>query len=370
MMKSKVLLLLLLFSILSPRHIITNAQNEEEDKDIVDPCEGRMAFVTGATGSLGGMATHRLLDENFCVRILTRNATKTQEKFGDTYRKIDVVVGQLGDGTSVEQAFARHGPAISHVVFTAGGEEADFDMVNNLGVAECAQALHSSSSATKKSMVVISAAWVSKPYSLASILFNSLYDKLPMAVYLQGEDVLRKVAADYDSFSYVILRAGRLVPDNDYPVDSSKGLLFAQGDTFFFWGPAGAPGMCHGQLTNAVITAMQVEGKITVEVTGGTTDPHDVAVYTGLRQDDPLEIVPYEDVTKCHLDALWMLKACLVLYVIVLLLGCWFLAKKSMLGTSFFILASFPTFCVIWTFTLGHISVLNCVNQANVSNEL
>mmetsp|Transcript_11848 Transcript_11848/g.28429 ORF Transcript_11848/g.28429 Transcript_11848/m.28429 type:complete len:148 (+) Transcript_11848:746-1189(+) len=60
--------------------------------------------------------------------------------------------------------------------------------------------------------------------------------------------------------------------------------------------------MCHRQLTDAVMTAMQVEGKMTIEVTGGTTDPHDVAVYTGFRHDDPLQIVPYEDVTKCHLD--------------------------------------------------------------------
>lgn len=187
---------------------------------------------------------------------------------------MELEVGDLGNEAAVVAAFAPRATsghaAVSHVLFCAGGELADFDAVNNRGVQYVAQ---QAVQAGTTSVVVISAAWVSKPYSLASLLFNSLYPSWPMARHMQGEQVLRQVVALSTNTNYVILRAGRLVPDEEYPTETAPmGLLYQQGDNFYFWGPAGQPGMCNTQLANAVLTAMQVQGKYTVEVTGGSVN--------------------------------------------------------------------------------------------------
>lgn len=356
-MKLKCLLLSLLFSLATAE--------DEAPPTPPNPCEGRMALVTGGTGQVGGLVTQRLLAENYCVRVLTRNETKAKEKLGGD--RIEIVVGQLGDdGISVAKAF--EGPApVSHVIFTAGGEDADFDAVNNRGVAECARALQASSAA-KKSMVVISAAWVSKPYSMASILFNALYDNFPMAKHLQGEDVLRKTAAESKGFHYAILRAGRLVSDEEYPDKGAKGLLYQQGDSFFFFGPAGSPGISYTQLAESVMTAMKIEKKVTVEITGGITDVDDTSIYAEFREDNALDIVPYDDVEKYHANALWTFKVCGIVYLI--LLGFLLLQVKSVLAAPFLLLASAIAFFVVWTKVLGVLSVFDCANESNKSAEL
>ena len=236
---------------------------DEQDESSSSPCHGRLALVTGATGRVGTMVTKSLHEQGFCLRILSRNATKAKTKFGTVLDdgKMELQVGDLGNEASVAAAFAPRATsghaAVSHVVFCAGGEEADFDAVNNRGVQYVAQ---QAVKAGTTSVVVISAAWVSKPYSLASLLFNSLYPSWPMARHMQGEEVLRQVAALSSNMNYVILRAGRLVPDEEYPSHTAApmGLQYQQGDNFYFWGPAGQPGMCNTQLANAVLTAMQV----------------------------------------------------------------------------------------------------------------
>lgn len=66
-----------------------------------------------------------------------------------------------------------------------------------------------------------------------------------------------------------------------------EGLTYQQGDSFDFFGIAGRPGMARSQLAQAVITALNVEGKYTVEVTGsGTANLNDATVYENLYQDE------------------------------------------------------------------------------------
>jgi len=221
-------------------------------------------------------------------------------------QRLDFVEGTLGDGVSVPKAFEssqRFGAdtAVSHVVFIAGGEDADFDAVNRRGVAECAK---QAAEAGSESMVVVSAAWVSKPYSLASVLFNSLYDDLPMSKHLQGEDTLREIGREHPSLNYVVLRAARLVPDDEYHPDAANGLWIAQDDNFAFFGPAGNPGMSQTLLARSVVTAMKVKGKYTVQITSGSILPDDVAIYGTLVQDSASStLVTPEEIDRWHQQA-------------------------------------------------------------------
>jgi len=177
-------------------------------------------------------------------------------------------------------------------------------------------------------MVVISTAWASKPYAIASLLFNSMYNSIPMACHYMGEMELRRQAffhqqdADHHHhLNYVILRAGGLNSDEryaqKYPEAVQQGLTYQQGDTFTFLGPAGRPGMSRTQLAHAVATAVDVQGRYTVEVTGsGTVGLDDASVYeTTLKQDgaDVTEISPSnEEIMRIHTQAVSELRATLV----------------------------------------------------------
>jgi nucleoside-diphosphate-sugar epimerase len=303
--------LLLLLAIFSSYTVAEETVAEEED-DTSHECEGRLVLVTGGSGHTGTLATQLLLKRGFCVRVFTRNEQKARKKLDlilndyESQYHIEFAEGELGDGVSVQkEAFrprAESGKvSVSHVVFAAGGEQADFDAVNHRGVAECAlEAVRVGAT----SMVVISAAWVTKPYSVASLLFNSVYPSLPMALHLQGEDTLRQASSADPAFNYVIIRAGRLVGDEEYPEDGPKGLTLAQGDSFSFFGPAGLPGMCHTQLAHAVVTALQVKGKYTVEMTSGEMDADDSnSAYQELVQDGSVRTTSDTDIARLHARA-------------------------------------------------------------------
>ena len=302
-------------------------------------CQGRLALVTGGTGQTGRLVTTELLRAGFCVRILTRSVSKGENIFfqmldiddDNRRQQLEFVEGTLGDGISVPKAFEssqRFGvdTAVSHVVFIAGGEDADFDAVNHRGVAECAK---QAAKAESESMVVVSAAWVSKPYSLASLLFNSLYDDLPMSKHLQGENVLREIGRkQHPSLNYVVLRAGRLVPDDEYPQDAADGLWIAQDDNFAFFGPAGNPGMSQTLLAKSVVTAMKVKGKYTVQITSGSsTLPDDVTIYSTLLQDSASSTLETpEEIDRWHQQAVTDFKVmfasiCVGTLVLFVLLG-------------------------------------------------
>ena len=310
-------------------------------------CHKGLVFLTGATGSVGSLATKQLLDQGFCVRIFTPHLSQArtqlaflEENLDTSKARLEFVEGQLGDG-SVLRAFEPRESSgytsVTHVLFAAAGGSAskDMDAIHHRGVAECAEAAAQSGSV--RSMVVISAAWVSKPYSLSSILFNSMYDNLPSAKHLQGEDALRSVVHNQDCamdsndegyagnqtcssggipLSYVILRSGHVTPDEDFDVDEDipQGIKFSQEDAFRFSAGGRGGTMSHSQLAHAAVAALKVQGKYTVEVSGsGKIDPEDVSQYDGLSQDDDAEFDRYysnrtttitvQDVERVHAQA-------------------------------------------------------------------
>ena len=255
------------------------------------------ALITGATGRTGKIVTKLLLDQGFRVRIFCRHVQRARNEavFSNENVNVEFFQGDLGCIQDIKAAFVDTGSGnkkLTHVVFMAGGEGADYSAVNCRGVAECAKRAANCDSI--RHFVVISSAWATRPYSIASLLFNSIYfDTLPMASHYLGEQALRRAAATGPSrnLNYVILRAGGLNSDDryaqKYPEASKMGLTYQQGDTFKFLGIAGRPGMSRTQLANAVVSAVDVEGRYTVEVTGsGTVDPEDASIYQLLVQDE------------------------------------------------------------------------------------
>ena len=259
-------------------------------------------LVTGGTGRTGLVAIQQLLSdrkEGFCVRVLTRNVTKAQGLLkgydtsaagGGDFTRLDFVSADLGNAQDIAKSF--EGISVQHILYAAGGEQADWNAVNRVGLWNMAeQAVQHK----VESMVVISAAWVTKPYSIAGLLFNWLYNSRPMALHLQGELLMQRAvmnaaaAAKGHSMNYVIIRAGRLVSDEEYDAvpENPKGISMAQGDSYLFLGPAGQPGMSTSQLGKAIVGAMHVQGKYTVEMTCGDLDPLSSGnAYTSMEQDD------------------------------------------------------------------------------------
>lgn len=252
-----------------------------------------VALLTGATGRTGQIVTKKLIQEGFEICIFCRDAQTARDIFGNENKTIQFYEGDIGDTDDIEETFAtianQNKRQLTHVVFMAGGEGADYRLVNYQGVA--AFATQAATYESISNFVVISSAWATRPYSIASLLFNSIYrDMVPMASHYLGEQALRKAAAG-NKLNYVILRAGGLNSDDryrqKYPEAASMGLTYQQKDIFEFLGKAGRPGMCRSQLANAVVSAINIQGKYTVEVTGsGTIDPEDSTVYQTLVPDN------------------------------------------------------------------------------------
>lgn len=283
------------------------------------------ALMTGATGRTGQIVARLLLEQRgFAgLRVLARNTSQARELLAPIVAAavqsannnsatpiVEYCPCDLGDAAAVEAAFAlnsnNNSINITHVVFCAGGDGADYRAVNYRGLAQCARIAASSTSI--RQVVVISTAWATRPYSAAALLFNALFsDSTPMAVHYLGERELRRAACGNGGFDYVILRPGalknepsvqfpdaveksyaKLFPDYDA---SSDGLTYRQGDSFQFLGPPGRFGMTRTQLAHAVLSAINVEGRYTVEVTNcGATALDDASVYQSLlRQDEPCD---------------------------------------------------------------------------------
>jgi nucleoside-diphosphate-sugar epimerase len=257
------------------------------------------ALITGATGRTGKIVTELLLEQGFRVRIFCRDLQRARNEAafsnGEENVNVEFFQGDLGCIEDIRAAFVDAGSGdnkLTHVVFMAGGEGADYRAVNSRGVAECAQ--QAVNCVSIRHFVVISSAWATRPYSIASLLFNSIYfDTLPMASHYLGEQALRRAAGNGPSrnLNYVILRAGGLNSDDryvqKYPEAAEMGLTYQQGDTFEFLGIAGRPGMSRTQLAKAVVSAVDIEGRYTVELTGsGTVDPENASIYQQLVQDE------------------------------------------------------------------------------------
>jgi uncharacterized protein YbjT (DUF2867 family) len=279
-----------------------------------------VALLTGATGRTGQLVTNMLLDQGYHVRIFCRDESKAKKLFDEINPNpnpnIQYCQGDLGNPKDIESAFSSSSQPLTHVVFMAGGEGADYRCVNYQGVAAvCQQAVQCE---TIRQLVVISAAWNTRPYSIASLLFNGLYpDTVPMASHFLGEQALRQaVASAGNKLNYVILRAGGLNSDDNYAekypeAAKNNGLTYQQGDTFKFLGIAGRPGMSRSQLANAVVTAATKapNGRYTVEVTGsGSTAWTDGSTYNNLKQDDQSSTCKEDELYAIHTQAVQQLK--------------------------------------------------------------
>jgi nucleoside-diphosphate-sugar epimerase len=266
-----------------------------------------VALITGATGRTGKLVTNLLLEKGFDVCMYCRDEVAARQSFHNP--NIDFFQGDITKKKDIEAAYSRK--QFTHVIFMAGGDGADYRTVNYHGVASFAQ--QATQCDTIEHFVVISTAWATKPYSIASILFNSLYtDSVPMASHYLGEEALRKVSSDTNGrLNYVILRAGGLNTDENYakkyPNAVGMGLTYQQGDSFDFMGIAGRPGMARSQLAHAVVSALNVEGRYTVEVTGnGTVALDDSKIYQDFVQDNSVVISPTsqeEEIIRLHIDA-------------------------------------------------------------------
>jgi len=250
-----------------------------------------VALLTGATGRTGQLVTTKLLNQGFLVRIFCRDEEKARQTFG-LNPNIEFCCGDLSSTQDIEEAF-KSKKQLTHVVFMAGGEGADYNIVNFLGLKAFAEKAELCDSI--KHFVVISSAWATRPYSIAGLLFNSMYqDTVPMASHYLGEQALRSAACKTNGrLNYMILRAGGLNEDDryakKYPDAYAKGLTYQQGDNFDFLGIAGRPGMCRSQLADAVVSCINVQGRYTFEVTGsGNFERTDSSFYKSFEEDKVL----------------------------------------------------------------------------------
>lgn len=61
----------------------------------------KIILVIGATGMLGEPVARRLKEENFQVRVMTRDINKARKRFDKTF---EIVAGDVTDTTSLEKA--------------------------------------------------------------------------------------------------------------------------------------------------------------------------------------------------------------------------------------------------------------------------
>ena len=120
--------------------LVVNTVAQTAEEETSTKCQEGLVLITGGTGNIGSLTTKMLLKQGFCVRILTRNTTKANEKFANLFVNeqhtdgLEFVRGDLGDnGASVKRAFeataSLDNANVSHLVFAAGGDDADFDAV-------------------------------------------------------------------------------------------------------------------------------------------------------------------------------------------------------------------------------------------------
>lgn len=288
------------------------------------PPPPRLALVTGGTGRTGRLVCQLLADQGFSLRILARNVTQAQTLLAPLLSSssspttpasnnnaiVEFCQADMGQPDTIAAAFDSTTRPITHVVYTAGGDDTDYNAVSYQGVATCAQ--QAARVGTVQHFVFISTAWATRPYSIASLLFNSLYDTIPMACHFLGERELRRQATSVAKppFGYVIVRPGGLNADERYQqkfpevyAARQDSITYQQGDCFTFLGPAGRPGLCRSQLAHIVATAttgVTDGGHYTVEVTGsGNVNWDDASIYqTALQTDEQQDNVAGISVTN------------------------------------------------------------------------
>lgn len=311
------ILILLIIITLSLQCSDSNAFNFPILQGKLQPKKNNVCLLTGATGRTGKVVASKLLEQGWNLKIFCRDEQKARNLFQDNLPNIEFCQGDLENPDDIEKAFSSSNE-LTHVIFMAGGEDADYKLVNNKGVSMFAE--YAAKCKNIQKFVLISAAWTSRPFSIAALLFNSLYtETVPMASHFSGELALRQQASK-GNFNYIILRAGGLNSDErfakKYPEASKSGLTYEQGDKFEFLGIAGRPGMSRNQLANAVVSAANAkndDSSYTVEVTAsGSVGLTDSSIYADLEADVPLSetsiVTTEEDVLKVHTEAVSTLR--------------------------------------------------------------
>ncbi|MEB3217141.1 MAG: SDR family oxidoreductase [Nostocales cyanobacterium 94392] len=72
-----------------------------------------LILVAGATGGVGQLTVTKLLDKNFKVRVLTRNASKAENMFGG---KVEVTVGDIRELDTLPTAMT----SVTHIICCSG----------------------------------------------------------------------------------------------------------------------------------------------------------------------------------------------------------------------------------------------------------
>ena len=171
---------------------------------------GDGVLVIGGTGGVGQLVTQKLKNNNFNVRVTSRNVEGAKETLGDD---VDIFALDLINGSSAQLTAALEG--ISGVVISVGTtafptmkwrggntpKAIDEDAVTKIVKA-------ASAVPTMKKIVLITSVGVYRtdemPFKVLN-LFGVLDAKRA------GEDALKQSAATADNVDYVIVRPGRLI---------------------------------------------------------------------------------------------------------------------------------------------------------------
>lgn len=78
-----------------------------------DNLRGDRVLVAGATGGVGQLTVAKLLEKNYLVRVLVRNAHKAENMFD---RQVEIAVGDIRDPTTLTAAVEK----ITHIICCAG----------------------------------------------------------------------------------------------------------------------------------------------------------------------------------------------------------------------------------------------------------
>lgn len=228
------------------------------------PQQGDMILVTGATGRTGRHIVKYLLDLGFKVRVMSRSATRAREMLaadGIAADVVEITEGDVADRAAVAQALkpSAKGAKVSRLIFAAGGDKAVYRDVNGL-----APQLFAEEGAQQDlaQLILVSAAWVTRPWSATSLIINTAFADVPMGWHLRGEDALRRSSG----IDFVIVRAGRIVDDGP---KAALGVKIGQGDRFSFM-EGGQPGMCPVTLAETCVQSLLLGSgmRATIEVIG------------------------------------------------------------------------------------------------------
>jgi nucleoside-diphosphate-sugar epimerase len=164
----------------------------------------RLAFVTGATGFVGGHLVERLISAGWTVRALVRATSKTQSLEG---AGVELFRGDLRDPAAI-RAGAEGAEVVYHLAaVTAARSESEYEAANADGTAGVLEGIRLASSPPKR-LVYLSSYAAAGP-SRGGWPRSSLEEPAPLTGYgrtkLSGERIARK--AEGNGQEVVVIRA-------------------------------------------------------------------------------------------------------------------------------------------------------------------